>query len=91
MDEIQDQRVPEIELLLDLSKDIRAFAFAGDTAQCISRDSCFRFQDLKNLFFQKYQRFDTLAGQKDFSKLTLFTLSKNYRTHNGSKSLARVY
>lgn len=61
---------------------------AGDTAQCISRDSCFRFQDLKSLFFQKYERLGILAGQTDLAKLDLFTLSKNYRTHNGILKLA---
>ncbi|KAK6527363.1 hypothetical protein TWF281_010543 [Arthrobotrys megalospora] len=88
VDEIQDQRLPEIELLLDLVNDVKSFAFAGDTAQCISRDSCFRFQDLKSLFFQKYERLGILASQKDLAKLNLFTLSKNYRTHNGILKLA---
>ncbi|KAF3170946.1 hypothetical protein TWF225_010685 [Orbilia oligospora] len=88
VDEVQDQRLPEIELLLDLVNDIKSFAFAGDTAQCISRDSCFRFQDLKNLFFQKYESLGALARQKNLAKLNLFTLSKNYRTHNGILKLA---
>ncbi|RVD88960.1 uncharacterized protein DFL_003123 [Arthrobotrys flagrans] len=88
VDEIQDQRLPEIEMLLDFVNDAKSFAFAGDTAQCISRDSCFRFQDLKKLFFQKYERQGILAGQQDLAKLNLFTLSKNYRTHNGILKLA---
>ncbi|KAF3159968.1 hypothetical protein TWF751_000520 [Orbilia oligospora] len=88
VDEVQDQRLPEIELLLDLVNDIKSFAFAGDTAQCISRDSCFRFEDLKNLFFQKYENLGVLARQKNLAKLNLFTLSKNYRTHNGILKLA---
>ncbi|KAK6537109.1 hypothetical protein TWF694_011308 [Orbilia ellipsospora] len=88
VDEVQDQRLPEIELLLDLVKDVNCFAFAGDTAQCISRDSCFRFQDLKNLFYQKYEKLGNVTGEKDLAKLNLFTLSKNYRTHNGILKLA---
>ncbi|KAF3286282.1 hypothetical protein TWF970_009826 [Orbilia oligospora] len=88
VDEIQDQRLAEIELLLDLVNDTKAFAFAGDTAQCISRDSCFRFQDLQSVFFRKYERLGMLANQKDLAKLNRFTLSKNYRTHNGILKLA---
>lgn len=88
VDEIQDQRLAEIELLLDLVNDTKSFAFAGDTAQCISRDSCFRFQDLQSLFFRKYERLGALANQKDLAKLKRFTLSKNYRTHNGILKLA---
>ncbi|KAK6512649.1 hypothetical protein TWF481_001530 [Arthrobotrys musiformis] len=90
VDEIQDQRLAEIELLLDLVNDIRSFAFAGDTAQCISRDSCFRFQDLQSAFYRKYERIGTLANEKDLAKLSRFTLSKNYRTHNG-KTEANLY
>ncbi|KAK6353688.1 hypothetical protein TWF696_005650 [Orbilia brochopaga] len=88
VDEIQDQRLPEIELLLDMVNSPRSCAFAGDTAQCISRDSCFRFQDLTRLFFQKYERLGTLTNQKDLSKVKLFALNKNYRTHNGILKLA---
>ncbi|EGX54364.1 hypothetical protein AOL_s00004g13 [Orbilia oligospora ATCC 24927] len=88
VDEVQDQRLAEIELLLDLVNDTKAFAFAGDTAQCISRDSCFRFQDLQSVFFRKYERLGMLANQKDLAKLNRFTLSKNYRTHNGILKLA---
>ncbi|KAK6332933.1 hypothetical protein TWF718_010761 [Orbilia javanica] len=88
VDEIQDQRVAEMELLLDLVNDAKSFAFAGDTAQCISRDSCFRFQDLQNTFFRKYERLGALSKQKDLAKLSRFTLSKNYRTHNGILKLA---
>ncbi|KAF3926117.1 hypothetical protein ABW21_db0204796 [Orbilia brochopaga] len=61
---------------------------AGDTAQCISKDSCFRFQDLKKLFYLKYERLSKVTNQTDWSKLNLFTLSKNYRTHNGILKLA---
>ncbi|KAF3202653.1 hypothetical protein TWF679_010747, partial [Orbilia oligospora] len=88
VDEIQDQRLSEIELLLNLVDDAKSFAFAGDTAQCISRDSRFRFQDLKSLFFRKHERLGVLAGWRDLAKLKLFTLSKNYRTHDGILKLA---
>ncbi|KAK6508748.1 hypothetical protein TWF506_010825 [Arthrobotrys conoides] len=88
VDEIQDQRLAEIELLLDLVNDTKAFAFAGDTAQCISRDSCFRFQDLQDAFYRKYKHHGDLSNQKNLAKLDRFTLSKNYRTHNGILKLA---
>ncbi|KAF3206699.1 hypothetical protein TWF191_001366 [Orbilia oligospora] len=61
---------------------------AGDIAQCISRDSCFCFQDLQSVFFRKYERLRMLANQKDLAKLNRFTLSKNYRTHNGILKVA---
>lgn len=54
IDEAQDLRCLEIELLLSMAKDGRAFHFAEDTAQTISQNSHFRFQDIKALFYDYF-------------------------------------
>lgn len=88
IDEIQDQRCLDIELLLSIVKDPRGFHFAGDTAQAISQDSTIRFADIKGMFFQHFAAVSTSTRQSDLARPELFTLSKNYRSHQGILSLA---
>ncbi|KAG7005395.1 UvrD-like helicase ATP-binding domain-containing protein [Physcia stellaris] len=88
VDEVQDLRCVEIFLLLTLGNDPRGFHFAGDTAQGISQDSTFRFQDVKALFHNHFGPQSTAAGQKDLANPHLFILSRNYRSHQGILSLA---
>lgn len=88
VDEVQDLRCVEIFLLLTLGNDPRGFHFAGDTAQGISQDSTFRFQDVKALFHNHFGPQSTAVGQKDLANPHLFTLSRNYRSHQGILSLA---
>ena len=88
IDEIQDQRCLDIELLLSIVKDPRGFHFAGDTAQAISQDSTIRFSDIKGMFFQHFAAVSTSTRQSDLARPELFTLSKNYRSHQGILSLA---
>jgi len=56
---------------------------AGDSAQCISNDSAFRFANVKALFYDHYSQFDP-----ELAKPELFSLSKNFRSHQGILSLA---
>ncbi|KAF8461600.1 hypothetical protein BDZ91DRAFT_736591 [Kalaharituber pfeilii] len=83
VDEVQDQRAIEIELLLHLVQNPRGIHFAGDSAQCISNDSAFRFANVKALFYDHYFQFDP-----ELAKPELFSLSKNFRSHQGILSLA---
>ena len=79
IDEVQDLRCLEIELLLSMTKDGRAFHFAGDTAQIISQDSHFRFQDIKALFYDHFVTEVLLTNQSGLARPRLFLLAKNYR------------
>ncbi|KAF8459683.1 hypothetical protein BDZ91DRAFT_799763 [Kalaharituber pfeilii] len=76
--EVQDQRPIEIELFLDLVDNPLGIHFAGDSAQCISNDSAFRFANVKALFFDRYSK-----TKYELAKPTLFSLSHNHRSHQG--------
>lgn len=88
IDEVQDLRCVDIALLLTLGNDPRAFHFGGDTAQGISQDAVFRFQDVKALFHRCFRRWIASTGQKDMAQPQMFTLNRNYRSHQGILSLA---
>ena len=83
VDEIQDQRTIDVALFLTLVKDPRYLHFAGDTAQAISQDSTFRFNDVKDLFFGTLP----MPGS---SLLQTYSLSQNYRSHQGILRLASL-
>lgn len=91
VDEVQDLRVGEVEILLRIIGDPRAVHLAGDTAQCISRDSTFRFQDVKALYFQFFQAMGEIGASEaegSMGKPKLFLLCRNYRSHQGILALA---
>ncbi|ERF74595.1 hypothetical protein EPUS_00725 [Endocarpon pusillum Z07020] len=90
IDEVQDLRCLHIELLLSILNEGRAFHFAGDTAQTISQDSHFRFQDIKALFYDHFAGAASLANQPELSRPRLFMLGKNYRSHQGILGLASL-
>ncbi|KAH0545413.1 hypothetical protein FGG08_000554 [Glutinoglossum americanum] len=90
VDEVQDQRCLDIELLLSVVKDARGFHLAGDTAQSISKDSTFRFADIKALFYDHFSSASKAANQASLAKPIQFTLSRNYRSHQGILSLASL-
>ena len=90
IDEIQDHRCLDIELFLCFLKDPRGFHLAGDTAQAISHDSTFRFADIKLLFYEHFAGSRTSTKQSDIAKPQIFTLSKNYRSHQGILALASM-
>lgn len=83
IDEVQDMRCIDIALLLTLVHDPRGLHFAGDTAQAISEDSVFRFQEVKALFYDRFAQQSALVGRRDIAQPQLFTLSRNYRSHQG--------
>ncbi|KAL8792809.1 MAG: hypothetical protein Q9195_004622 [Heterodermia aff. obscurata] len=88
VDEVQDLRCIDISLLLTLGKDPRGFHFGRDTAQTISQDSTFRFQDVKAMFHDHFGRQSAAIAQEDLAQPLLFTLDRNYRSHQGILSLA---
>jgi len=88
IDEVQDLRCVDIALLLTLGNDPRTFHFGGDTAQGISQDAVFRFQDVKALFHRYFHRWIAITGQKIMAQPQMFTLDRNYRSHQGILSLA---
>ncbi|KAF8420242.1 hypothetical protein EV426DRAFT_566796 [Tirmania nivea] len=90
VDEIQDQRLLEIEFLLGLVKYPRGVHLAGDSAQCISRDSTFRFSDIKALFFDVFDRTATAMNNNSLSKPKEFRLAHNYRSHQGIIALGAL-
>lgn len=61
---------------------------AGDNAQCISKDSVFRFPEAKAVFFDHYDSVAGEIGQPELARPTQFSLAKNYRSHQGILSLA---
>ena len=90
IDEIQDQRCLDIELLLSFVRDGRGFHFAGDTAQAISQDSTFRFSDIKALFYEHFAAASAATHQSELARPEMFTLSNNYRSHEGILALASL-
>lgn len=82
VDEVQDQRSVDLELLLKLIKDGRYFHAAGDTAQAISQESTFRFEDLKAMIYNRFTD-NTHTGQKGQERPRVFQLGLNYRSHHG--------
>ena len=90
VDEVQDLRCLDLEFLLSIVNDGRAFHFAGDTAQTISQDSHFRFQDVKALMYHHFAVAASVANQSELARPQLFTLMKNYRSHQGILGIASL-
>jgi len=90
VDEIQDQRCLDIELFLTIARNGRGFHFAGDTAQAISQDATFRFADIKKMIFDHFAPAGASANQHQLGHAEMFTLAKNYRSHQGILALASL-
>ena len=88
VDEVQDQRCIDIVLLLKIVRNPRGIHFAGDSAQCISMDSTFRFSDLKTMFYKEFNPAAEEAGDQRIARPEVFKLAKNFRSHQGIISLA---
>ncbi|KAF8460717.1 hypothetical protein BDZ91DRAFT_798572 [Kalaharituber pfeilii] len=88
VNEVHDNKLLEIDLLLTLVRNPHGIHFAGDTAQCISRDNTFRFQDAKARFYERFIAMANEARQISWARPELFLLAKNYRSHQGILSLA---
>ncbi|KAL8775630.1 MAG: hypothetical protein Q9209_000126 [Squamulea sp. 1 TL-2023] len=82
IDEVQDQRLVDLELILRLVKDDRCFHAAGDTAQAISQESTFRFEDLKAMIYNHFTS-NLQTNKKQVGRPGIFQLGLNYRSHHG--------
>ena len=81
VNEIQNQRCIDIALMLKLIQNSRKFHFDENIAQDISQNSIFRFQDAKTLFHDHFVRQSTNVKQQSLIQSQLFTLNRNYRSH----------
>ena len=88
VDEVQDQRCIDIVLLLKIVRNSCGIHFAGDSAQCISMDSTFRFSDLKTMFYKEFIQAAEEASDPRIARPEVFKLAKNFRSHQGIISLA---
>ncbi|CUS07545.1 unnamed protein product [Tuber aestivum] len=87
VDEVQDQRTSEIDMLLTLVEYPRRIHFAGDAAQCISKDALFRFENAKALFYERFR--GTTSSTRDL-RPTLKKLLHNFRSHKQILSVASL-
>lgn len=90
IDEVQDQRCVDVQFLLQFIKDSRGLHFAGDTAQAISQDSTFRFSDIKAIIYEHFAPASAYANQSQLARPSMFTFSKNYRSHQRILALASL-
>ena len=88
VDEVQDLRCIDIALLLKIVRNPCGIHFAGDSAQCISMDSTFRFSDLKAMFYKEFIQAAKESGDPRMARPEVFKLTKNFRSHQGIISLA---
>ncbi|KAJ7576870.1 hypothetical protein C8J56DRAFT_1171170 [Mycena floridula] len=82
VDEVQDLLLIETYVLRAMCRDSSRLFFSGDTAQCISVGSSFRFDDLK-AFQYRIEEQRVMAGSCVATKPELFQLAINYRSHAG--------
>ena len=78
IDEVQDLSPAQISLFKFICKNPDGFVFAGDTAQTITQGVGFRFEAVKDLFYE-----EILGADKQYKVPKLQNLSKNFRTHSG--------
>ncbi|KAJ8527747.1 hypothetical protein K7X08_015198 [Anisodus acutangulus] len=94
IDEVQDLTMRQIALFKYVCRNVdEGFVFSGDTAQTIARGIDFRFEDIRNLFYNEFvmdTKGNEVAGRKDKGHLSrVFQLIQNFRTHAGVLKLAQ--
>ncbi|KAH6770322.1 hypothetical protein C2S52_015125 [Perilla frutescens var. hirtella] len=94
VDEVQDLTMRQISLFRYICKNVdEGFVFSGDTAQTIARGIDFRFEDIRSLFYNEFvmkSRDCDILGRREKGLISdMFTLSQNFRTHNGVLRLAK--
>ncbi|XP_075105039.1 uncharacterized protein LOC107773872, partial [Nicotiana tabacum] len=94
IDEVQDLTMRQISLFKYICRNVEeGFVFSGDTAQTIARGIDFRFEDIRNLFYNEFvmdSKGDKAAKRKDKGHLScVFQLLQNFRTHTGVLKLAQ--
>lgn len=94
IDEVQDLTMRQIALFKYICRNVdEGFVFSGDTAQTIARGIDFRFEDIRNLFYNDFvmeSKGDEVVGRRDKGHLSrVFQLIQNFRTHAGVLKLAQ--
>ncbi|XP_068646917.1 uncharacterized protein [Aristolochia californica] len=95
IDEVQDLTMRQIALFKYVCKNFdEGFVFAGDTAQTIARGIDFRFQDIRSLFYREFlpevkNEYKMRGKGKEPRVSEIFSLSQNFRTHDGVLKLAQ--
>ncbi|KAF3432421.1 hypothetical protein FNV43_RR27161 [Rhamnella rubrinervis] len=94
IDEVQDLTMSQLALFKHICSNVEeGFVFSGDTAQTIARGIDFRFQDIRNLFYEKFllesrsNGHDERKGKGQISEV--FHLTQNFRTHAGILKLSQ--
>ena len=84
VDEVQDLTPGQIALLFYVCSDPDAgYMLAGDTAQVIAPGARFRFETLRDVFWEFFM------GRQGLMPETI-TLLQNYRTHSGVIGIANI-
>ncbi|XP_075098120.1 uncharacterized protein LOC107772650 [Nicotiana tabacum] len=94
IDEVQDLTMRQISLFKYICRNVdEGFVFSGDTAQTIARGIDFRFEDIRNLFYNEFvmdSKGDKASKRIDKGHLScVFQLLQNFRTHTGVLKLAQ--
>ncbi|GFP95813.1 tpr and ankyrin repeat-containing protein 1 [Phtheirospermum japonicum] len=92
IDEVQDLTMSQISLFKYICKNVdEGFAFSGDTAQTIARGIDFRFEDIRSLFYNEFFMKSRNCEFREEKGVVsdIFSLSQNFRTHNGVLRLAQ--
>ncbi len=88
VDEVQDLTMLQLAILRFICSDWKAFFFAGDTAQTIAQGVGFRFEALKDLF---YEEFLPNFGKDSTKRVPeIKQLKQNFRTHYQILQLANT-
>lgn len=82
-DEVQDLTPGQVALLKYFGEDEAGFVFAGDTAQVIAPGIRFRFETLRDVFYDFF-----MGGQGKMPET--HTLTLNFRTHAGVIGVANM-
>ena len=92
VDEVQDLTMLQIAILRFCCSDIKGFFFAGDTAQTIAQGVSFRFEALKDLFYEEFiPHFKSTVQRDAMIKVpAVKQLKRNFRTHSEILKLANT-
>lgn len=84
IDEVQDFTQAELAILIRICRNPNDLFLTGDTAQSIMKGVSFRFDQVKNLFYEAKQNSESVKVEvPEITKLTL-----NLRSHSGILQLA---
>uniref|UniRef100_A0A803KZ79 UvrD-like helicase ATP-binding domain-containing protein n=1 Tax=Chenopodium quinoa TaxID=63459 RepID=A0A803KZ79_CHEQI len=95
IDEVQDLTMKQLALFKYICSNVEeGFVFAGDTAQTIAKGIDFRFEDIRNLFYEEFlnNKIEGVGEERKRIKGLIsptFQLSQNFRTHAGVLNLAQ--